>query len=138
MTVAELSPYELFSIVIVGVTTGVLFPVGVSRAINIPEITDRKRHMLTIALIAMIGFPALVGIFALDGPASKTIVDLTLFQLYCIVLTAAMTSIFLPMKLLRAWKNSEEFSLKIGALAGMFVIIIGGATISTIWTMFPQ
>lgn len=62
MTVAELSPLELYSIVVIAAMVGVLAPMGIYRMWEAPETTDKQRFILALAFMGSIVAPALLAL----------------------------------------------------------------------------
>lgn len=62
MTVAELSPLELYSIVVFAAMVGIMAPMGIYRMWEAPETTDKERFILAGGFIAMIGVPVIIAL----------------------------------------------------------------------------
>ena len=72
MTVAELSPLDLYSIVVVAVVVGVLAPMGIYRMWEAPETTDKQRFILALVFIGFIGLPAFSAVQDMAPQSNKS------------------------------------------------------------------
>lgn len=62
MSVADLSPLDLYSIIVIATMVGVLAPMGIYRLWEAPETTDKQRFILAVVFIGAIGSPAFLAL----------------------------------------------------------------------------